>query len=170
MRPWKIPWAWRWITRETSSFRTRDLPHAGTTARRWAVFYGREKTAGDIYTIAGDGTRGISGSGGPAVDAELEQPSAAAVDKSGNVVFIDQAADVVWVVAAGRGMFYGLPMTAGDIYVVAGNGHNLGNDGLGDGGPAPGSTLNGPDGVAIDPAGALLVGDESDNRVRAISS
>jgi hypothetical protein len=133
-------------------------------------FYGREMTAGDIYTIAGDGTHGISGSGGPAVGAELEQPFAAAVDRSGNVVFADYAGDVVWVVAAGTGMFYGLPMTAGDIYVVAGNGRNLGNDGLGDGGPAVGSSLSGPDGVAISPAGALLVGDEVDNRVRAISN
>jgi hypothetical protein len=134
------------------------------------MFYGREMTAGDIYTIAGDGTQGISGSGGPAVDAELEQPCAAAVDNSGNVVFSDHAANVVWLVAAGTGMFYGLPMTAGDIYIVAGKGRDLGNDGLGDGGPAAGSTLNEPDGVAISPAGALLVGDELDNRVRAISS
>jgi hypothetical protein len=134
------------------------------------MFYGREMTAGDIYTIAGDGTDGISGSGGPAVDAELEQPCAAAVDNSGNVVFSDHAANVVWVVAARTGMFYGLPMTAGDIYIVAGNGRNLGNDGLGDGGPAPGSTLDEPDGVAISPAGALLVGDELNNRVRAIAS
>ena len=195
-----------------------DGTRVRVVAASTGTFYGREMTAGDIYTIAGDGnsqfngdgvpattagmspsdavadpeamvdrhrlqrqpesaaaggqhrdvlrpgndsrrhlhdrrrgTRGISGSGDPAVDAELEQPSAAAVDKSGNVVFADQDANVVWVVAAGIGMFYGLPMTAGDIYVVAGNGHNLGDDGLGDGGPAAGSTLNGQDGVAIDP-------------------
>jgi DNA-binding beta-propeller fold protein YncE len=136
------------------------------------TFYGREMTAGDIYTIAGDGTLGFSGkgNGGRAVDAELADPYAVAVDHSGNVVFADHGADLVWVVAASTGMFYGLPMTAGDIYVVAGNGRNLGNDGLGDGGPAVGSSLSEPDGVAISPAGDLLVGDELDNRVRAVSS
>jgi hypothetical protein len=136
------------------------------------TFYGQKMTAGDIYTIAGDGTYGFSGkgNGGPALDAELAAPSAVAVDRSGNVVFADQGADVVWVVAASTGMFYGLPMTAGDIYIVAGHGSNLGNDGLGDGGPALGSSLDEPDGVAISPAGDLLVGDEYDNRVRAISS
>ena len=135
------------------------------------TFYGQRMTAGDIYTIAGDGTVGFSGkgNGGPAIDAELADPDAIAIDRYGNVVFTDQGADVVWVVAASTGMFYGLPMTAGDIYIVAGHGSNLGNDGLGDGGPAVGSSLNEPDGVAISPAGDLLVGDEYDNRVRAIS-
>jgi hypothetical protein len=60
-------------------------------------------------------------------------------------------------------------MTAGDIYIVAGDKTNPGSDGLGDGGPALGATFDFPDAVAISPAGGLLVGDQYDNRVRAIS-
>ena len=32
-------------------------------------------TAGDIYTVAGDGTAGFSGDGGPATSAELAAPA-----------------------------------------------------------------------------------------------
>ena len=133
------------------------------------TFYGQSMTAGDVYTIAGDGTYGFSGDGGPATEAELETPEAAFVDSSGNVAFTDRAADVVWVVAARTGTFYGQPMTAGDIYVVAGNGRALGTDGLGDGGPATSAVLLNPDGLAVDPAGDLLVADGEDGRIRAVS-
>ena len=133
------------------------------------TFYGRSMTAGDIYTIAGNGTYGFSGNGGPATAAELERPLAATVDGSGNVVFTDAAAMVTWVVAVKTGTFYGVPMTAGDIYVVAGNGSALGTDGLGDGGPATSAVLDTPDGLAIDPAGNLLVADLTDARLRSVS-
>ena len=33
-------------------------------------------TAGDIYTVAGDGTCGYAGDGGPATSAELADPAA----------------------------------------------------------------------------------------------
>jgi hypothetical protein len=35
------------------------------------TFYSQAMTAGDIYTAAGDSRHGISGDGGPAIDAEL---------------------------------------------------------------------------------------------------
>src|SRR5258708_8989648 len=34
-------------------------------------FYGRAMTAGDVYTVAGDGSAGFAGDGGPATRAEL---------------------------------------------------------------------------------------------------
>src|SRR5438552_1756134 len=40
-------------------------------AARTGTFYGRAMTAGDIYTVAGDGSYGFSGDGGPATSAEL---------------------------------------------------------------------------------------------------
>ena len=39
-------------------------------------------TAGDIYTVAGNGKPGFSGDGGPATSAELEQPGGRGVDGS----------------------------------------------------------------------------------------
>ena len=53
----------------------------------------------------------------------------------------------VRVVADSTGTFYGQPMTAGDIYTVAGTGTGRLS---GDGGPATAAALNHPATVAID--------------------
>jgi DNA-binding beta-propeller fold protein YncE len=46
-------------------------------------------TAGDIYTVAGHGTGGYSGDGGPGTSAELSDPQGVAVDQAGNLVIAD---------------------------------------------------------------------------------
>jgi hypothetical protein len=53
------------------------------------TFYGQAMTAGHIYTIAGDGTAGFSGDGGPATGAELYLPDAVAVDGAGDLLIAD---------------------------------------------------------------------------------
>jgi hypothetical protein len=102
------------VIADAAGFRIRVVAHATAT------FYGRAMTAGDIYTIAGDGTQAFSGDGGPATAAGLQAPYAVAVDKVGNLVLTD--GDRVRAVAAKTGFFYGKAMTAGDIYTVAGTG------------------------------------------------
>jgi trimeric autotransporter adhesin len=135
------------------------------------TFYGQSMTAGDIYTVAGDGTMGSSGNGGPATSAELSFPDSVAVDGAGNLVLADQLYDgqndvgLVRVVAASSGTFYGKPMTAGDIYRVAGNGSA---EVSGDGGPATEAEFAGPYGVAVDGAGNLLIADYA--QVRAVAA
>lgn len=91
-------------------------------ATKSGTFYGQVMKAGHIYSIAGDSTEGYSGDNGPALLAELSGPAGIAVDPAGNVVFADTGNDRVRVIAATSGMFYGQPMTAGDIYTVAGDG------------------------------------------------
>jgi hypothetical protein len=103
-------------------------------------------TAGDVYTIAGNGKYGFSGSGGPATGASFAGPGAVAVDHFGNAAIADGDNSVVWVTAARTGTFYGQQMAAGNIYVVAGHGTALGTDGLGDSGPATASRLSSPAG------------------------
>ena len=44
---------------------------------------------GTITTIAGNGTQGHSGDGGPATDAQLNAPRGIAVDRSGNIYVAD---------------------------------------------------------------------------------
>ncbi len=44
---------------------------------------------GIITTVAGNGTFGYAGDGGPAIDAELNYPTGVAVDTSGNLFISD---------------------------------------------------------------------------------
>ena len=135
-------------------------------AERTGTFYGRSMTAGHIYTVAGGGTAN-PGDGGPATGAELQDPSVLAVDAAGNLVFADTNGYRIRVVAASTGTFYGQPMTAGDIYTVAG-GHFKGFSG--DGGPATAARLDQPWAVKVDGAGNVLIGDLYNNRVRVVAA
>jgi hypothetical protein len=121
-------------------------------------------TAGNIYTVAGDGTGGFSGDGGLATSAELNFPEAVAVDAAGNVIIADANNFRVRVVAAGTGTFYGQAMTAGNIYTVAGTG-TAGFSG--DGGPATSAGIDFPAGVTVDSHGGLLILDN--RRVRRVT-
>jgi hypothetical protein len=127
---------------------------------------GQAMTDGDIYTIAGDGTRGDTGDGGPASASELEEPAAAAFDAAGDLAIVDEEADVVRLIAARAATLFGQAMSANDIYTIAGNG-KYGYSG--DGGPATAAALAEPDAAAFDPAGDLVLADGSNNRVRLVT-
>jgi hypothetical protein len=58
-------------------------------AVKTGTFYGRAMTAGDIYTVAGNGTMGYFGDGGPATQAELFNPAGVALNKTGGFVIAD---------------------------------------------------------------------------------
>jgi NHL repeat len=129
------------------------------------TFYGQAMTAGDIYSVAGNGTAGDSGNGGPATSAEMDGPLGVAVDSAGNLVITDSGNSRIRVVAATTGTFYGLAMTADDIYTVAGDGV-LGYSG--DGGPATNAGVPAPASVIVNHAGNLLFTDLS-GRVRTVT-
>src|SRR5213080_4421501 len=129
------------------------------------TFYGQAMTAGHIYTVAGNGIRGLSGDGGPATSAEMNDPGGAAMDPAGNLVIADSFNGRIRVVAASSGTFYGQAMTAGNIYTVAGGGVR----GLGDGGPATSAMLSEPGAVALDPQANLVISDDLDNRIRIVT-
>jgi secreted PhoX family phosphatase len=130
------------------------------------TYYGQAMTAGDIYTVAGDGTLGSSGDGGPATKAELGLPDGVSVDDAGNLIIADGREERVRVVAATTGTYYGQAMTAGDIYTVAGDG-SYGYSG--DGGPAASAELYGPAQVVVNGQGDLLIADFSNGRVRMVT-
>ncbi|HEY2309362.1 MAG TPA: hypothetical protein VGI05_26090 [Streptosporangiaceae bacterium] len=131
------------------------------------TFYGQAMTAGDIYTVAGTGQFGFAGEGALATTANLDGPSAVAVDGAGNLVISDSGNDRVRVVAASTGTFYGQAMTAGHIYTVAGNG-TYGFSG--DGSPATAAELASPDQTAVDGAGNLVITDSANDRVRVVAA
>jgi hypothetical protein len=147
---------------------------------RPGVFYGQQMTANHIYAIAGNGSPGFSGDGGPATGAELSGPAGIAVDPAGNVVFADAGNDRVRVIAARTGTFYGQAMTAGDIYTIAGTG-KFGYSG--DGAPAAAADLSlTPQGdgkidlsepwpvLRIDHAGNIVLGDSNYCHIRVIAT
>src|SRR5437870_1752872 len=51
--------------------------------------------AGLLTRIAGTGRRGLSGDGGPALNAQLLFPEGIAVDAAGNLYFTERDADVI---------------------------------------------------------------------------
>ena len=131
--------------------------------------FGISMTAGDVYTIAGDahGAAGSTGNGGPATSALLEGPTAVAVDASGNVYIADSDNNVIREIAATNHTQFGITMTAGDIYGIAGNGSKGFS---GDGGLATAAELSLPAGIAVDPGGDVLIADEVNNRVQEVAS
>ncbi len=114
---------------------------------------------GLISTVAGNGTAGFGGDGGPAAAASLANPTGLALDGNGNLYVADSGNDVVRIVSA-------VASGSARIFTVAGT---AGVRGLGgDGGPATSAVLNGPGGVAVDGAGTLYIADEGNDRVRAV--
>jgi len=130
--------------------------------------YGLPATsAGGTYTVAGDGTSGYSGDGGPATAAELGYLQALSVDTSGNLFIADSGNHRVRMVAATSclsGCAYGMPATvAGDIYTIAGDGTTpFFGGGAGDGGPATSAKFVSLAGLAVDSAGNVLIADMYD--------
>jgi trimeric autotransporter adhesin len=107
--------------------------------------------AGQISTVAGDGTTGSSGDNGPAVAAQLWSPSGVVVDLFGNLYIADTLNERVRVVGVD-----------GSIVTVLGNGQDgLGQQGL----PGPQTALNNPEGLCVDQTGVLYAVDEGNNRV-----
>ena len=127
---------------------------------RTGTYFGRRMTAGDIYTIAGDGLEGDSGDGGPGPAARLN-PGGVAADPFGNLLVPDGLR--IHVVAVRSGIFYGQRMKAGYIYSIAGDGSSTFS---GDGGPARKAGLAAGSGISADPAGNMFLVGET--RVRMI--
>jgi hypothetical protein len=119
-------------------------------------FYGQQMKTGDIYRI------GTVGS-----DTALNAPSGVAVDAAGNVVVTDTADELVKVIAARSGRFYGRPMTADHTCTIAGRG-NAGS--AGDGGLATKAEFAAPYGVTTDSAGNVVIADSAGNVVIADSA
>jgi hypothetical protein len=113
-------------------------------------------TAGVISTVVGNGTSGFSGDGGQATAAELEGPGPVVFDATGNMYVPDGLNNRIRKVT-----------TAGIISTIAGNGTNGYS---GDGGQATAAELNGPDQMACDAIGNLYIGDNSNHRVRKITT
>lgn len=144
-----------------------------------------------IQTVAG--SEPPSGNGGQAVSALLESPLAVTVDGAGNIYFSEGGSPRIRVVTAGGVISTFQQMHAADVKVdAAGNvyasdqnyqvvkisrsgvsavfaGASLGPPN-GDGIPAVKSTLNQPQGLALDSAGNVYIADTFNNRVCKVTT
>jgi RHS repeat-associated protein len=133
--------------------------------------YGIAMTAGDAYTVAGSvtGNAGDTGDGGPATSALLNQPLGIAIDKAGDLFIADSSNCRIQEVPATSGTQYGIVMTPGDMYTIAGS--STGAFGSsGDGGPGTSALLRFPGGVAVDPAGDVYIADGDNNRIQELAA
>jgi secreted PhoX family phosphatase len=128
----------------------------------------REVNGAGISTLAGDGTCGYSGDGGPASEAELWDPTGVAADPEGDVVIADYGNRLVRAVVPAARSYLGVTIAAGDIGTVAGMGSYAAY--LTDGQSATGlvAAIDFPYGVALDRAGNLYISDTYSRSVREV--
>jgi hypothetical protein len=112
-------------------------------------------SVGSVTRIAGDGTSGFGGDGGPALSAQTANVAGLDVDSQGNVYFAEVANSDIREVD-----------TNGIITTVAGN-QQFGYSG--DGAAATSAKLNGPTDVRVDAARNLYIADSSNNLVRKVN-
>lgn len=113
--------------------------------------------SGNLTVVAGNGTTGYSGDGGPATAAALSNPEAVAIDVSGNIFIADTGNSVIREVVA----------SSGKIQTVAGNGKE---NYSGDGGPATSAELDDPFGVFVDGSGNIFIADTDNSIIREVSN
>jgi sugar lactone lactonase YvrE len=145
----------------TATFTTAGL---GAGTHELAAVYGGDPDFGGssslarastFTTVAGDGTLGYTGDGGPATAAEIGGPFGMALDQHGHLFFADSDNNVIREVDLATGL----------ITTVVGDGTS---GFAGDGGPATAAELYVPQGVAVDDSGHLFIADTSNNRVREV--
>ena len=114
-----------------------------------------DAASGVISTICGMGAKGFSGDGGPAVRAQLNEPMAWSIERSGRVFFADRLNRRVRVID-----------TTGIVSTLAGDGSG---EYSGDGGPAARAGLVEPNGLALSPdQSRLFIADVAGHRVRVV--
>ncbi|HEY7392663.1 MAG TPA: hypothetical protein VH640_29345 [Bryobacteraceae bacterium] len=116
----------------------------------------RAPANGGVTTAAGNGSQGYAGDGGPARLAQLNAPTACALDSAGDLFITDTSNQAIRKVTPD-----------GNISTVAGNGAAGFS---GDGGPAATAALSGPIGIAVTDDGNIYISDANNHRVRKVTS
>ena len=112
---------------------------------------------GVITTVAGTGTAGYAGDGGPATAARIDTPMDVAFDSAGNLYIAEYGGNRVRKVLAATGV----------ITTVAGTGA-IGYNG--DGIPATTANVSYPWGIAVNAAGDLFIAEHVHNRIRKVAA
>ena len=157
----------------------------------------RVTPAGLLTTVAGTGTQGFAGDGGPATAALLDTPTALALDAVGDIFVADTHNHRIRRIDAGTGQISSVASSvnpaalaidaAGNLFFADVSAHQIsrldavtgtistvagtGIQGFsGDGGPAVAANLDTPTGLALSSAGDLLLADTHNHRIRRINA
>jgi sugar lactone lactonase YvrE len=111
--------------------------------------------AGSMKVIAGTGSCGFAGDGGPAVAAQLDDPNGLAIDSAGNLYFADSNNQRIRRIDRN-----------GIITTVAGTGTS---GSKGDNGPGAKAELASPFGIAMAPGDQLYIAEGAGKRLRLLN-
>jgi uncharacterized protein (TIGR03437 family) len=114
-------------------------------------------SAGTVTTIAGNGTSGLAGNGGPAAQALIDTPGALALDSAGNIYFTEGPNCLVRQIA----------ISSGTLQTIAGTTCGY----AGDNGQASAAKLDNPSALLVDAGRRRLYVAEAGagSRIRAIN-
>jgi uncharacterized protein (TIGR03437 family) len=157
-----------------------------------------DAATGIVTTVAGTGTNGFSGDGGPGTQARLSSPGRLAVDSTGNVFFMDggnlrirkidskdgKISTVVHEINLSVGSGFAMDPQANLYFVIynattvmmapagADAGTIFAGNGIsafgGDDGPATDAKMSNVDGLAVNQSGDLFVADSLNHRIRVV--
>ena len=119
--------------------------------RIWRV----DPKSGDAKVVVGSGRKGYSGDGGPALEADLNEPYEIRFDRDGNMYFVERLNHIVRRVDHATRI----------ITTIAGTGEQGFS---GDGGPATKAQLRQPHSIALDHRGGLYIADIGNHRIRRV--
>lgn len=116
-----------------------------------------DAATGIITTVCGNTGGGYAGDGGPATNANMEQPQGLCLDKNSNIYIADRGNQRIRKVDAATGI----------ITTFAGNGST---GYTGDGGAATNAQLSMPTSICADTSGNIYIADNGNNVVRKIDA
>lgn len=145
------------------------------------TYFGSSYTQGNIYTIAGSGPYGSTGSylgsgvAAASSSAKLKSPAGICVDNAGNLYIADAGNNRIRMVYNGGTVFGSSFYTQGYIYTIAGGAGspslaNAGYTGDGTSATAAATTtkLRSPFGLCLDSSGNMYISDTSNNVIRMV--
>ena len=133
------------------------------------------KSTGMMSIIAGNGAFSYSVSGALAPSSQIGQVGNIALDSNGNIFLSDQTNNTIDEIPRVTGTQFGMSMTSGHAYTIAGDGFGVGNiyesgGFYGDGAPAISALISSPKGITVDALGDVIFVDSGNARVREIAA